>query len=63
MAQKNAKHYLGTGPRAACPLCGSWGYGIGAHGYSLPEGLRRHLEGYGRVQECEVMFEGASACP
>ena len=40
--------------RAYCPLCrqgSSWGYSIG---FTLPEGLRRHLVGFGRTSMCPV---------
>ena len=42
--------------RAFCPLCGGGGHGRYAPGYELPEGLRRHLEGWGsRVRQCDVI--------
>lgn len=45
--------------RAPCPLCGAEAslpfYG-GYTGFSLPEGLNRHLEGYGRMSKCPVMI-------
>jgi hypothetical protein len=40
--------------RAYCPLCGdgsSWAYQTG---FRLPEGLRRHLVGWGDRQPCPV---------
>ena len=40
--------------RAYCPLCrqgSSWGY---SNGFTLPEGLRRHLIGFGRTSMCPV---------
>lgn len=42
--------------RARCPLCGEGpqSYYEGRSGFKLPEGLRRHLVGYGRSQECSV---------
>lgn len=41
--------------RAYCPLCRD---GVQSHyndGFSVPEGMRRHLVGYGQVRECGVM--------
>lgn len=43
------------GPRAMCPLCGYGGANFYEDGYALPEGLARHLEGYGKTQQCRVM--------
>lgn len=43
-----------TGDRADCPLCGdgnSWHH----NGFSLPEGLKRHLEGSSKARQCAVM--------
>ena len=44
--------------RAYCPLCGSgtqsWGEWTG-EGFAFPEGLRRHLIGYGKMSICSVM--------
>jgi hypothetical protein len=34
--------------RAYCPLCG-------CGGFTIPEGLRRHLEGWGNMHKCDVM--------
>ena len=39
--------------RAICPLCGDWPNN--EHGYTMPEGLLRHLEGIGNVLQCVVM--------
>lgn len=43
-------------PRAYCPLCdaGSTGW-YGEAGYAIPEGLARHLTGYGNTRRCQVM--------
>jgi hypothetical protein len=43
-------------PRAKCPLCraGPQSYYDGHLGFALPEGLMRHLTGYGRSHECPV---------
>lgn len=42
-------------PRAYCPLCkqknSSW---YGEEGFTFPEGLRRHLVGFGRTHQCVV---------
>jgi len=45
------------GERALCPLCKSGGQSVYEHenGYRIPEGLRRHLVGYGRTRPCPVM--------
>jgi hypothetical protein len=43
------------GPRACCPLCGSSTSAPYQEGFSLPEGLRRHLTGWGNVQQCDVL--------
>jgi hypothetical protein len=47
----------GWGQRAYCPLCreGAQSFYASERGYSLPEGLRRHLVGFGRMHECGVM--------
>jgi hypothetical protein len=47
----------GWGLRAYCPLCreGAQSFYSYERGYSLPEGLRRHLVGFGRIRECSVM--------
>ena len=42
-------------PRAYCPLCGSSSSAPYEHGFSLPEGLRRHLKGWGNVRPCDVV--------
>lgn len=40
--------------RALCPMCGG---GSGhASGFSLPEGLSRHLMGNGAAYQCDVML-------
>jgi hypothetical protein len=41
--------------RAPCPLCVAESSSPYQRGFSLPEGLHRHLEGYGNVRECGVM--------
>ncbi len=41
--------------RAPCPLCGAESSSSYQGGFSLPEGLHRHLEGYGKVYKCRVM--------
>lgn len=42
--------------RARCPLCGKGPESAytGEAGFKLPEGLRRHLTGYGNSRECSV---------
>ncbi|MFP2770811.1 hypothetical protein [Oceanisphaera sp. KMM 10153] len=42
------------GARAYCPLCGEGTSSTYERGYALPEGLRRHLTGWGRSQMCAV---------
>src|SRR5262249_23951327 len=37
-----------------CPLCGSVGHGPYADGFTIPEGMRRHLTGYGNTHQCPV---------
>jgi hypothetical protein len=41
--------------RANCPLCGCQSSSTYSGGFSVPEGLRRHLVGYGKVAACRVM--------
>lgn len=44
------------GPRAFCPLCGDGTSSPYETGFSLPEGLRRHLVGWGgRANQCVVL--------
>jgi hypothetical protein len=43
------------GARACCPLCGRGSSAVGPEGFSMPEGLRRHLAGHGHVQRCSVL--------
>lgn len=42
------------GDRALCPLCGAESSAPYDRGFSLPEGLRRHLTGQGRTHQCSV---------
>lgn len=39
-------------PRGWCPICGDGSSGPYDTGFALPEGLRRHLVGYGRSNQC-----------
>lgn len=48
------------GPRARCPLCGDESTSPYESGFSLPEGLRRHLTGWGNVRQCSVLGAAAS---
>ena len=47
--------------RGECPLCHSKPYGAwndweaAEYGYTIPEGLRRHLTGYGKMNQCVVV--------
>jgi hypothetical protein len=43
------------GERAACPLCKGESSSAYTAGFSVPEGLRRHLLGWGNVRQCLVM--------
>src|SRR5690606_21922357 len=38
--------------RAMCPICGEGANSYYEQGFAFPEGLRRHLVGYGRTQQC-----------
>jgi hypothetical protein len=40
------------GERGMCPLCGEGSDSYYEQGFKLPEGLRRHLVGYGRTRQC-----------
>lgn len=42
-------------PRAYCPLCKKGSSSPLSEGFTVPEGLRRHLMGYGNVARCDVM--------
>lgn len=42
------------GHRGICPLCRSEGSSVTETGFKLPEGLRRHLVGYGAAHQCVV---------
>jgi hypothetical protein len=44
-------------PRAVCPLCGSAGHSPFVRGYTLPQGLRRHLWGDSNAIPCSVTYE------
>ena len=43
------------GPRAYCPLCEAGTSSPYERGFSVPEGLRRHLVGWGNTGACEVL--------
>ena len=45
------------GDTARCPLCGATSSDPYRDGFTFPEGLRRHLEGYGNTHQCSVMRE------
>jgi hypothetical protein len=49
--------YLGQ--RALCPLCRDSSSSPYSEGFSVPEGLRRHLTGWGNVRQCRVMQAAA----
>ena len=40
--------------RALCPLCRESGRSFYEEGFALPEGLKRHLTGYGNMRQCVV---------
>lgn len=51
-----AKPVEGTWNASAfCPLCGDGSSSPYTQGYTLPEGLRRHLAGWGNTSKCQVM--------
>jgi hypothetical protein len=41
-------------PRGYCPLCGGGSQGPYDRGFSLPEGLRQHLDGHGNTARCPI---------
>lgn len=41
--------------RAYCPFCGLGSQGPYDHGFAIPEGLRRHITGYGNTTKCPVV--------
>jgi hypothetical protein len=43
------------GQRARCPLCRDSSTSPYSEGFSVPEGLKRHLIGWGNVRQCSVM--------
>jgi hypothetical protein len=43
------------GPRAYCPLCKEGSSAAYEAGFTLPEGLRRHFQGWGNMRQCRVM--------
>jgi hypothetical protein len=49
------RHSQIFGRRAYCPLCRRGSSSPYEKGFSYPEGLRRHLVGYGRTHACAVM--------
>lgn len=55
LTQPIEKYKDSYSPRAYCPLCkqenSSW---YGEEGFTFPEGLRRHLVGFGRTHQCVV---------
>lgn len=42
-------------PRGYCPLCNRGSSGPYESGFSLPEGLKRHLTGWGNTRQCVVI--------
>jgi hypothetical protein len=53
-------HAWADANRARCPLCRAGTQSPYADGFTVPEGLRRHLIGWGSAQQCSVMH--AAAC-
>jgi hypothetical protein len=49
------EHSFYSSDRAYCPLCGSGSTSPYASGFTVPDGLRRHLIGWGNNQQCGVM--------
>lgn len=41
--------------RAYCPLCSDGTTNYYERGFSVPEGLKRHLSGWGNMAQCSVM--------
>jgi hypothetical protein len=59
LVQERALLTVNEQDRAPCPLChdtpsGNWAYSD-TSGWLLPEGLKRHLTGYGNTSECSVI--------
>jgi hypothetical protein len=48
--------------RAFCPLCGASAQSPYSRGFSIPEGLRRHLEGSHRSRQCSVFNAAEDTC-
>lgn len=62
-AAAGADPLLYSGPlRAPCPLCGAEAQTPYERGFSLPEGLRRHLEGTHRSRQCSVFMAAEQLC-
>ena len=55
-----SKPILEAPDRAYCPLCGEGSNSPCAIGFSLPEGVRRHLSGWGNTMRCRVMAAASS---
>lgn len=58
VAQKIVTHAIpleSEGRRGNCPLCGRGSMSPYEQGFALPEGLSRHLTGYGNTIPCRVM--------
>lgn len=47
--------YGGFSDRANCPVCGYGGQSPLVEGFTLPEGLRRHLIGWGNIRQCSIL--------
>lgn len=41
--------------RVQCPLCGREAFNPSGGGFKMPEGLRRHLIGWGNAEPCRIM--------
>jgi len=52
LPSQNDRAHSWLGDRVKCPLCGSGGVSGYQDGFTLPEGLRRHLVGWGNTQQC-----------
>lgn len=52
LSREEGSHF---GPRACCPLCGHGSSALYARGFAVPEGLRRHLIGWGNTTGCGVL--------
>jgi hypothetical protein len=55
LAEISPQHSTPVSERGFCPLCEGSADVVYAQGFAFPEGLRRHLTGWGNVRQCGVM--------